>query len=330
MSVTSRLLGTLGIEDADSVLHLLKEKSVKIDLFLFDDYFEIHKEYLKTLDQKEELCGPFSLTYILRALGYKTHKGKEVNQDYCGYLVRANISREHIDKLESLRKEIKELQPKGIMRLKEENRGIWYQYDMRPFVTDSPIEAGSSAQGVLYAAETITDKKIRVIPVPALRKGKGILLTKDKFDALLDLLEKTSKKWMAQAILNVNTGYLLDPNTIKSLSRKLILNIKVPETLKNRRKPVGHFVSCGGIVKIIPRNEQKKRLLIIRETFRDWGENHLQRAEDIRKALIREDGREGGILLLVDHSEYEEAQESISDLGLSIELWDNGSPFGRR
>ncbi len=213
-------------------------------------------------------------------------------------------------------------------KIKEEFRSILYEYDMSRWVTSSPIEAGTSIQGLVHACLQITGGSIDPIPIPAWKRGEGEILEEDKFQKLQDLMIEKHRDWNLQVILNINTRYLIDTAKIQGFHERIILNSDfIEERGKYLREPVGHFVGLGGIVDILKEEKMVKRLLNIRETCWKWGGNQLQLAEDVRKALIRGDGREGGILLLVDKRKSEEARKALNEIGLKIGFWDNGSPF---
>jgi nitrogen-specific signal transduction histidine kinase len=47
----------------------------------------------------------------------------------------------------------------------------------------------------------------------------------------------------------------------------------------------------------------------------------------VRKALVRNDGREGGIMLIIKREFENEVKNAIESIGIPVEIWDNGSPF---
>jgi hypothetical protein len=48
-------------------------------------------------------------------------------------------------------------------------------------------------------------------------------------------------------------------------------------------------------------------------------------AESLRRAAVREDGRDGGLLLVVRRDALGAAREAIEALGLETRMWGNGS-----
>jgi hypothetical protein len=47
--------------------------------------------------------------------------------------------------------------------------------------------------------------------------------------------------------------------------------------------------------------------------------------EPLRRAVVREDGRTGGLLLVMPRVSLDAAAAAIEDLGLEIRMWGNGS-----
>ena len=48
-------------------------------------------------------------------------------------------------------------------------------------------------------------------------------------------------------------------------------------------------------------------------------------AESLRRAIVREDGRSGGLLLVLPRASLDAAVAAIRDIGLDIRVWGNGS-----
>lgn len=316
MSQYSRMreiLGTLKDVDAEKIL---REVGRRIRVYPTPRYLEIHREYVSELDQKESFCGAFAAAYILRGLGYRSHRGEIVDQDYVGYIARVNVDPKDLERLRRLKLEVARLPKEEADEIMRRNRDIWYRFDDLP-TTLKPYELGASPEGVIHAIHEISAHELKAIPVKTVSKTEGDLLTEDKMMNLLDIIRR-SEEYDAQFILNLNTRHLLDSEKIPRLSEKLLLGEDFQEIF---RESVGHYVGCGGLIEV-----DDRILLILRETYRKYGV-HLQPAENVRRALLRGDGREGGVIIVVPARLEEKVRGILLDRGFRLEIWDNGSPF---
>ena len=124
--------------------------------------------------------------------------------------------------------------------------------------------------------------------------------------------------------LNLKTGWLLDPEA-PEYNLIALLSGEWPK-IRRWSWNVGHFVGVSGFIKVLDQNEI---FYIIRDTHKSFGIGgyHIQPMELVRKALIREDGREGGVLLIADKKYYDDIVSTVESIGLKVSIWDNGSPF---
>jgi len=272
----------------------------------------------------ENTCGPYHLTYILRALGYRQHRDIEISEEYLAKLARTRIAPEEYRSRISGLLEVMH----GKASIEEASRKygrILYRYDM--LVSDKPEELGTSAEGVKYALETVTEGKLVGIPIPS-RKGDRILFTEQAFKNLVNLLIDKVEEWKYQAILNLQTSLLVNQVAAHHDILVALLARDLEEALGKSPWRVGHFVSLAGFIRRKWSNGEDI-LLLIRDTYKGIGYHgyHIQPLENVRKALIRDDGREGGILLIVERDYAQQVEREIRNIGLEIALWDNGSPF---
>ncbi len=251
---------------------------------LLDNFFNIHEEYVKLGSQKENTCGAFSLGCILRGLGY------DLSIDYLAYLAKMNVHREEYSKCVEARKKIEngEMTEKSAKRLYYE---YWYEYDYR--VTDDYSESGIGPKGLVVACEKATNREISCIPVPS-RKGDEVYFTEEKFRRLIDYIFSAGQ---VEVVLNYHTSKLIDPNGKFYFLDRIVEFNEHPEFFEKWKWNVGHFVGLAGIVEF-----ENSRWMIIRDTYKKFGFNgyHLQPEEYVREALLRGDGREGGVLLVVE------------------------------
>ena len=297
---------------------------MKIELYLLSNFKKIHDEYLRLKDQMKNTCGPYTLLYILRGLGFCTHNDIPITEDYLAMIARTRID----IKDKKLREEIMDKLLKGelsLSSLEKSYREILYRYELIP--TTNPIELDTSPKGIKYACELITKGELVTVPIPSRRKER-ILFTEDKFRRLTELLISKIDEWNYQAILNLQTSHLI--NNINPFYDIFIalLSSKPTEEIGLNPQNTGHFLGLAGFAKVY-RDSDVSIYYMLRDTYKGIGYRgyHFQPLESVRKALVRDDGREGGILIIVRKDKVDDVHRAIEGLDLEIGLWDNGSPF---
>ena len=302
-------------------MQIPEESDIKI--YFLSSFFQVHHEYISLNSQKNSTCGPYNLSYILRALGFKEYHGISISEDYLASLAQVHISKEDANKSNKINDQIKEGQITEEEAVRKYHK-VWYKYNLKE--TSNPVELGASCQGLIHACEKVTGNAIAALPIIAYTKDGKEYLTSKRFSKLTELLIKKRSRWELQLILNYRTNKLLNMNhaTYNLFS---LIEAENPEALFGHDPwSEGHYVSCGAIIQ-----KKCKFWYLIRDTYKNkgFGGYHLQPFELVRKALIRDDGREGGILLLINKQAEKEAQDELKKMGFFLSPWDNGSPFYR-
>ena len=297
---------------------------VKVEFLPLAKFLEIHREYSLMGNQMENTCGLYALTYILKALGYREHGGVEVSEDYLAYLARTRIAPEE----EKARREamLKLLYGEASFSEVAEKYGkIMYRYEL--VTTDNPSELGTSAEGIKRALEVVTNSELVGVPIPS-RRGDEVYFTEGNFMKLTKLLMDKIDEWEYQAILNLQASKLI--NNISPYHDIFTALFSPNPELSIGPNPwsVGHFVSLAGFIRVVD-SGSKRIYFLLRDTYKNAGYRgyHVQPASNIRRALVRDDGREGGILLIVKKDIAPEVEKAIKNLRLKVGLWDNGTPF---
>ena len=303
---------------------MLNKLPINIKFFPFPHFFDIHEEYSKVGNQKKETCGSFTLAYMLRGLGFERTGYNEVYEDYVASIARVNIMLEEAEKWKDAMEKIRngELTKE---RARQKYGDILYDFELP--VAKEPKEAGGSAEGVRVACERITDGKIMAIPIPAREEDK-IYFTQNIFSKLVKLIRDFSDEWNIEMIANYNTGHLLDVEDESYNLINIILHWNDTSFFPTSKWIVGHFVNIAGFVEFKVVNK-KSVYVLIRDTYKHFGFGgyHLQPLENFRRALVRNDGREGGLLITAPTENRKKIEGAITNLGLSLGVWDNGSPF---
>ncbi len=298
---------------------------VGISLVLLKRTREIHKYYKDMPSQRSESCGPYSLAPILLAYGFKTHNGYEIDEDYLSMLARTRLMKYEAEERERVLRAVEE----GKLSLGEAQQKyhkILYKYEL-PY-TDKEVESGTSVQGLIHAVKEVCQGKLKTIPI-ASRKGRRIFFSKRRFSRLVRTLINLARDTDFQIILNLRTTHLIDPTSPEYGFMPLLLSWAEPESFRLWNWAVGHFTGVAGFL-IFMDGGKRAIYFILRDTYKHYGFNgyHLQPMEHVRRALIRGDGREGGILLIVPEENYEKVRNAIESIdGLVISDWDNGSLF---
>ncbi len=289
----------------------------------------IDQFYFSMRDQKEETCGAYAASYLLRGLKFEKYQGQEISEDLLASIAGVNISPEEKERNRALIEQINS-GAKTFEDADRENHAKLHTYSL-PLV-DNEEELGGSSEGVGRSIEEVSHGRISVVPISARGEKDQIVFQKEKFDKLVSLILQNCWRWGVQIILNLQCTHLLDPLRQRGNMLDVLLTLS-----KSRSKPldswkVGHFVSVAGFIfQNSTETTHVPRYFIIRDTYRKRGLNgvHLQPEESVRRSLVRSDGRGGGILLLLRKSFEREARSKIKQvLGQeSIRYWDNGSPF---
>ncbi len=295
---------------------------VRADWHLFRPFDRMLKEYWGMKTQKESTCGAYSLVPMLRAMGYLRHGRNVIDEDYVASVARVNVSSNDLEEHSILRHRVEsgERLPED---LQERLRRTSYRYPL--LVETEKAKIGCSAQGVGYAVEVLTNEKLRAIPIAA----RGKRFTLGRLGMLAALVEKNIDKWDPHMVLNLKCNRLLDPSRPALMIGNLLSSAELAAKQACWDFSFGHFVAIGGFVEAEYSNGNRRTFFVMLDSFKElgFGGMHLQPIASVWKALLRGDGREGGILLIVSRQREREVSSSVSKIGLDISLWDNGSPF---
>jgi hypothetical protein len=85
---------------------------------------------------------------------------------------------------------------------------------------------------------------------------------------------------------------------------------------------VGHFVELVALLR-----GRRGSLVLVRDSYPSlgWHGHHLQPPAAVASALARDDGREGGVLIVLPSERRADAAQAAVALALETEMWNNGS-----
>ena len=246
------------------------------------------------LPQKDNLCGAFWASLVLRAAGFEEVDGEPVDQDlvavHAGALLPAEEEAEPVPPGESPRTD----------------------YRLSIPTTEDPSLSGTSAAALARALGALSGGALRAIPVAGpWERGRVLGLYKSAAAA-------TSSVAM---IANVQTGLLWasrpSPGALLACVAGRPVDPPPPDW------DVGHFVTLAGAV-----HGTGGSLVIVRDTYASlgWQGYHLQPEEAVAAALARMDGREGGVLCVVPSADADRLRERLQTARYELHDWDNGTP----
>lgn len=292
-----------------------------LEITLQPGFPAVHESYRGLRDQKDMVCGPYTLTYLLRAYGFNAVGDVSVTVDSvaaaAGTALEEHNERRCVD--------VKEQISSGI--IPKERAQVWSPHDHYEYKLGVAEEGGCHPQGLVTACESITDGLVTAVPIPA-TIDDSVQLTADGFDAVLSAALYDSLG--AQLIFNYNLQHTLAPAGLlghKYNPLALLTHWDDPEYFRTLDWDVGHFTSLAGRVS---HADSDNRYLLVRDSYRTfgWEGYHLQPESYVRRGLVRsDDDRDGGAILLCPTDRVDQLESYLDDHNLATGLWDNGSPY---
>lgn len=244
------------------------------------------------MPQKDGLCGPFWGALVLSAFG-RPAEAETVALGAGTVLAEGDPTRW--------------LPPGAVPRT---------DYTARLPTTHDGTLAGTSATGLARAVEELSDGGVSVLPVA----GPWTDLS------VVGLVEVASAVPGCVLLANARTGHLWgsrpNPKTLLEHLLGQACGTPAPDW------DVGHFLQILAAVR-----GPGGALVALRDTYPGlgWGGHHLQPADRVAAALERDDGAEGGVLLMGQGPAVGELRGRLEAAGFELRHWDNGTPDdGRR
>ena len=181
-----------------------------------------------------------------------------------------------------------------------------YRHDL-PVV--APEHAGTSAEALAGVLEAASGGDLRAVPVRTAWSAEAVVR-----------LVSFALERDARLIANVRTGRLWGT---KPPLESLLAELDGEEAPGPPSEwDVGHFVEPSALLR-----GRRGSLVVVRDSYPSlgWDGVHLQPPRALAAALRRDDGREGGVLCVLQAKRAGE----VEALGFEIGLWDNGTQRGR-
>ena len=240
--------------------------------------------------QRDNLCGPFWAARVLVEAGFTEWSGETIDEDLIA--ARAGTTLPLATDVPSV--------PPGAISLTN------YRYDLP---TASPAESGTSAKGLMGAIESASGGALHCVPV----RGRWTADRIERFvGEALDL--------GARLIANVQTGKLWASRPEVGVLLDELAGRPVEDPPADW--DVGHFIELVMLIR-----GPKNALVVVQDTYPTLGVQgrHLQPPRALAAALLRGDGREGGVLAVVAPEKANAVAALVAALGLDIGTWNNGS-----
>lgn len=239
--------------------------------------------------QKDNLCGPFHAARVLRDAGVEEWDGETLDQDLVALKAGTALpAREHGPQV-----------PPGAVN--------WREYRYALGLVD-PERSGTDAGALAGAIEELSAGTLACVPL----RGPW---TGDAVERLVDGATAAGARLLA----NVHTALLWGsrpplPALLAALDGREVADPPAPDW------DVGHFVELVQLVR-----GRSGALVLVRDSYPSlgWAGHHLQPPAALSAALIRGDGRGGGVLAAVSSAEAQAIRTLAAELGLEVALWRN-------
>jgi hypothetical protein len=184
----------------------------------------------------------------------------------------------------------------------------WTQYTTA-LRTASASESGTSPDGLARAIRELSAGELEAVPV----RGDWTA------DVVTEFVDRATAAG-ARLIANIRTGKLWGG---RASAEEVLAELRAAQVEGPAPDwDVGHFVELNLVVHV-----RGGSLVVVHDTYPSLGLGgyHVQPPRAIAAALLRGDGREGGILAVVPKEQSDAVRTLVAELGLQAATWDNGS-----
>ena len=240
--------------------------------------------------QKDNLCGPFWAARVLTESGYSSWEGEPIDEDLVALRAGTVLPDAHTDA---------GVPPGAVSRAA-------YRYVM----PTAPVErSGTSAAALVSVIESASGGDLRCLPLRGAWNA-------DRIERLMD----EARDLGARLIANLRTGRLWGSWPPFGVLLAELEGRPVQDPAPDW--DVGHFVELQMLIR-----GPQRSLVVVHDSYPSlgWEGHHLQPPRVLAAALLRNDGREGGVLAVVPRARTEAAMAVASEIGLDIRTWNNGT-----
>lgn len=240
--------------------------------------------------QKDNLCGPFWTARVLNESGFSTWNGEPIDEDLVALRARSVLPDAHTDA---------GVPPGAVSRAA-------YRYAL----PTAPVEeSGTSASALVEVIETASGGELCCVP---LRGAWNV----ERVERLVD----EARNQGSRLIANLRTGRLWGGRPPIEVLLAELEGRPVQDPAADW--DVGHYVELEMLIR-----GPQRSLVVVHDSYPSlgWDGRHLQPPRVLAAALLRGDGREGGVLAVVPKARREVVKALAADIGLDILTWNNGT-----
>jgi uncharacterized protein DUF6885 len=240
--------------------------------------------------QKDNLCGAFWGARILNEYGFSTWDGQAIDEDLIA--LRAGTV------LPGAQTEAG-VPPGAVSRT-----GYRFQLPTAP-----AEQSGTSASGLAEVIEAASGGVLRCVPL----RGSW---NAERIERLID----GSHDLDARLIANLQTGRLWGSRPPIDVLLAELDGSPVEDPPADW--DVGHYVELEMLLR-----GPRRSLVVVHDSYPSlgWSGRHLQPPRVLAEALLRGDGREGGVLAVAPKARAEAVAALGAGIGLDIRTWNNGT-----
>jgi len=240
--------------------------------------------------QKDNLCGPFWAARVLNESGYSSWDGEPIDEDLVAQRAGTVLPDDQTDA---------GVPPGAVSRAA-------YRYALPA----APVEhSGTSPAALAEVIEAASAGELSCLP---LRGAWNV----DRIERLME----EARDLRARLIANLRTGCLWGSRPPFGVLLSELEGRPVQDPAPDW--DVGHFVELEMLIR-----GPQRSLVVVHDSYPSlgWDGWHLQPPRVLAAALLRGDGREGGVLAVVPRARAEAARAVVAEIGLDVRTWNNGT-----
>ena len=238
--------------------------------------------------QKDNLCGPFHAARVLWDAGVTEFEGEPLDQDLVASRAGTVLP-------------VRELGPQV-----PPGAVSWHEYRYGLKLVE-PEQTGTQPGPLARTIEELSRGRLTCVPLTGAWDGSTVerLVGEAPTNARLIANVRTAPLWGSRPPLEA---------VLAHLDGREVPDPPAPDW------DVGHFVELVQVVR-----GRGGSFVVVHDTYPSlgWGGHHLQPPHALAHALIRDDGRGGGVLAVTEPDGADAVMALAGELALKIEFWTN-------